>query len=452
MYVWSPNRKMIASPRSFERLTRVLDDLVDERVGIIRVVEEWPREAGGPEFFHYYAEACNTEGFTVQKNFGDTGGASANRNIALGKAIGEAVERYCSAIYDPDDFPLASYREMTMPCIHPDQIVWYSSTQYQSPRFPYVPFTEQTPICWAPALDPLTLETIFVPASLLYIPYRFQEERGESCIGQRISTGLACHCSYQEAALAAICEVIERDAITLTWQACLSWPQISLESLSPANRDLVTRFEQAGNTVTLLYLAMDHRLPTILSIAQGLRDGAPALCFAASTEMNPEHAVRKSLEELAHTRRLAQELITYRPKFSPGLNFENVIGQDGHVHLYCHREFSYLAEFMLASQTQITFQEIPHFFMNDPDADLPALLRRIQDVHHRILLADLTTPDIREMGLWVIKAVIPGFHPMFLGHRFRALGGNRLWNLPQQLGFSGISSQTGDNPAPHPFP
>ena len=443
---------MITPPKSFERLESVLGNLVDERVGIIRVVEEWPREPGGPDFFHYYAEACNTKGFSVQKNFGETGGASANRKIALGKAVGEAVERYCSAIYDPNEFPLVSYQSASFPCIHPARFVWYSPEQYGTPGFPYVPFTEQTLVCWTPLQDPLTQETQYVPTALIYVPYLFQEERGEACIGQRISTGLACHCSYEEAAIAAICEVVERDAITITWQAQVAWPHIHLESLSDPNRELVSRFERTGSSVTLLYLAMDHKLPTILAVAHGHHASAPALCFAASTEMNPEHAVRKSLEELAHTRRLAQELTTHRPNFIPGPEFENVKGQDAHVHLYCHSQFSHLAKFIFASPKKISFQDLQQFSVNEPKADFQTLLHEIRTSDHHVLLADLTTPDVRELGLWVVKAVIPGFHPLFLGHRLRALGGTRLWTLPQALGFPGISQDTRDNPAPHPFP
>jgi ribosomal protein S12 methylthiotransferase accessory factor len=330
--------------------------------------------------------------------------------------------------------------------------VWYSLEQYRTPGFLYVPFTELTPVSWAPLQDPLTKDTHAVPAALLYVPYLLQEERGEACIGQRISTGLACHCSYEEAAIAAICEVIERDAITITWQAQVAWPHIHLETLSAPNRELVARFERIGSTVTLLYLAMDHGLPTILAVAQGHRADSPALCFAASTEMNPEHAVRKSLEELAHTRRLAQELTIHRPRFSPGPNFEHVNGQDAHVHLYCHQDSSHLAEGIFASPERISFEDLPRFSVDDPSTDFLTLLHRVRKVNHQVLLADLTTPDVRELGLWVIKAVIPGFHPLFLGHHIRALGGSRLWELPQQLGFSGISKDRGDNPAPHPFP
>jgi len=100
---------MIGLKNSANRLIQTLDFLVDKRVGIIGLLEEIHREPGTPEFFHFYAEACNTGAFVTQKNFKYTGGAAADRTRAIGKAVGEAVERYCGAIYDVEEFPLTSF-------------------------------------------------------------------------------------------------------------------------------------------------------------------------------------------------------------------------------------------------------------------------------------------------------------------------------------------------------
>ncbi len=67
-------------------------------------------------------------------------------------------------------------------------------------------------------------------------------------------------------------------------------------------------------------------------------------------------------------------------------------------------------------------------------------------------LVDLTTEDVRPLGLRVTRAVVPGFHPLVLGHRRRALGGRRLWEVPGKLGYPGRSPEQGDNPLPHPYP
>jgi len=65
---------MITRNPSFHRLANIVDDLVDEHVGIVKYVKEFRRESGMPDFFCYYAKACNTLAFGPFKNFSNTGG------------------------------------------------------------------------------------------------------------------------------------------------------------------------------------------------------------------------------------------------------------------------------------------------------------------------------------------------------------------------------------------
>ncbi len=67
-------------------------------------------------------------------------------------------------------------------------------------------------------------------------------------------------------------------------------------------------------------------------------------------------------------------------------------------------------------------------------------------------MCDVTTEDVRALGLTVVRALVPGYHPLFMGYHLRALGGERLWTIPQRLGYRGITRADGDYPYPHPFP
>jgi ribosomal protein S12 methylthiotransferase accessory factor len=443
---------MKANLLPFQRLFGVVDYLVDDHVGIIRYVRQEPKEPGAPDFFHFSAQACNTMAFSRQQNFAMAGGASANRDVAMAKAIGEAVERYCAALYAVEELPLLSLESAPFTCMPPSEFALYSWDQYTRPGFPFVPFENTTLVRWTPALDLVTGETWHLPAAMVFLPYFYDQERGEYPIVQPISTGLACHCSPTEAAIAAICEVIERDAFTISWQARLAMPHLLIETLSTRNRDLVARFERTGSSVTVLSITTDVGVPTILSILRSRAPEAPALVFAASADIDPEHAVRKSLEELAHTRRLAQQLKTNLPPSVPTLQFDNIVSQDDHVRFYCDEANTPLAEFILASTTPLAFDEIENLATEDAPRNLEILTDKVRAVNHRVLVADLTTPDVRELGLAVVRAVIPGFHPLCIGHKIRALGGSRLWEVPQRLGYQGIARDSGDNPAPHPYP
>ena len=436
----------------FRRLSDVLGVLVDDRVGIVRRVVESPRQAGAPDFFHYYAQASNTSAFCQQENFPNTGGASAIREVAIGKAVGEAVERYCSAIFDVEEFPLTAFEDASFACVSPEEFSLYAAHQTRLLDFPWVPFNSSTKVRWAPAIDLMAGSQCYVPAGMVYVPYYYYIESGDNPIVQPMSTGLACHCSLAEAAISAICEVIERDAFTITWQAMLSMPKINLESLSEANLDLVHRFEQDRCSVTLLNITLDNCVPTILGILSGRSPELPSLVFAASSEASPESAVRKTLEELAHTRRYAKQIKDHFPPVDPNNDYASVTDQVSHLNLYSRHENAHLADFLFSSDELIDFSDIEALSSSDVEQTLDAILVRIQSTGHRVLLANLTTPDVGEIGLSVVRAIIPGYHPLFVGHRIRALGGERLWSVPQRLGYIGISRESGDNPHPHGYP
>jgi ribosomal protein S12 methylthiotransferase accessory factor len=437
---------------SLHRLIDIYEYLVDDRVGIVKYIEEMPRLAGEPDFHLFAGQACNTSVFSGLKNFGRTGGASATRDSAMAKALGEAVERYCSAQFDVDDLPLYTAAEAPFPCAPPGEFAFNSPDQYEEPGFTWVPFTEQTPVRWTPTLDLTTGATCYAPAGTIFVPYFYYRGTSDSPIVLPISTGLACHCSFAEAALNGICEVIERDAFMITWQARLSRTQIRAETLSDANYDLVQRFERTGSSVTLLNLTMDTGVPVSLAVLRGHDPGAAPLVFAAAAHLNPEHAVRKSLEELALTARHVQKISSLLPPLPHDPTYANITDQKSHLHFWADPANTSLADFIFASAERIDFQDLENLETGDPQRDVQILADKVRGVGHRVLVADLTTDDVRALGLSVVHAIIPGFHPLFMDHRQRALGGYRLWEIPQKLGYEGITRATGDNPLPHPYP
>ena len=443
---------MNRSYKSLRRLLDVIDHLVDDRVGIIHSVVEIPRRAGDPEFFQYLGQACNTQALSGKMNFSATGGVSTDRESAIAKAVGEAVERYCSAFYETDEMPLCSYESATFPCVAADKFALYSHEQYRQQDFPYVPFETTTPVRWAQVINPMNGEVTFLPAAMVYLPYYYDFSEQESPIVQPMSTGLACHCSTNEAAIGAICEVIERDAFTITWQAALARPCIVVETLDDANYDRVNRFRDAGHSVTLFDITLDVGVPTVLSVLRNNVPQAPALVLAAAADLSPERAVCKSLEELEHTRRYSQLITSHMPRLVPDPQYKNVVDQISHLNFWCDHINAPLADFLFASDKRIDFNEMTNLATGDAGQDLDGLLAKLHTIGHQSFIVDITTPDIEELGLVVMRAVIPGFHPMFLGHELRALGGSRLWEIPQKLGYRGVDRITGDNPIPHPFP
>jgi len=250
--------------RPDSHLLEVSDALVDPRVGIIANVTDVPRHPGGPDFFTFHAQACNTAAFVGSRNFGSTAGSSLRRERAIAKALGEAIERYCSAIYDPRDFLLHTHRKAPKGAIDPELFALYSNEQYLTAAFPYRPFTRDSPVRWTTAIDLTSQQLAYVPAAMVYVPYYFSED--ETPFIQPMSTGLACHTTYERAVISGICEVIERDSFSLAWLQGFSPPRINLHTLSDECRAIIQTFERTGRNVVLLNITRDTHIPTILAV------------------------------------------------------------------------------------------------------------------------------------------------------------------------------------------
>ncbi|OYY69356.1 YcaO-like family protein [Sphingomonas sp. 28-63-12] len=424
--------------------------LCDPRMGIVNDVAEIPIEPGSPRFFHFAARACNTQAFVAQRNFYQTGGAAVTREIALAKAVGEAVERYCGAIYDRETLPLASAAAASFACVDPGQFALYSAAQYAEPGFPWVPFTRETMIRWTPATDLLSGDIVHVPAAFVWIPYSFVRGSSDAPIGQPISTGLACHGSRPRAILGGLYEVVERDCFTIAWQAGIAPPRIRAETIPDAAYDMVRRFEETGDRVILLDITTDNGIPCILSVLLSDAPERPARVFAASADLDPARALAKAVEELAHTRRYAQQIRRHLPPVSDQNDWEDIVTQMDHLNFAADPANSAVIDSLLGSNERRSFADYASLATN-PDDDVITAASRIEDTGHRAYAADLTSADMAMLGLHVWRVIVPGYHPLFMGYRIRALGGTRLFTVPQRLGHPGVAPGQ-DRGVPHPYP
>jgi len=436
------------------RIALAAEFLVDPVVGIVQFVREVPRDAGGPNFFHFAARACNTSAFSRQRNFFDTGGASVNRERAAAKALGEAVERYSSALYEVNELPLTAYDGASFACVDPSSFALFGQSQYDDPGFLYVPFERSTSVRWTEMTELGTNKRLHCPAARVYMPYTYYQGSGDSPIDQPISTGLACHGSLPAATLSALCEVIERDAVSICWQAMMSPPQIRIETLDDENYAISQRFNQSGSRLVMFDITLDHGVPTVLSVLLGQASQTPGLVVAAAAAPDPVDAARKSLEELAHSRRYCQFVRVEMPPMSAEPpRFAEVCDQLTHLRFFANHDNVHWADFLFQSNERKDFDQLDAgLACGDASRELAAVVERVRGVGEQALMRELTTPDVAALGLHVVRCVVPGFHQIHMGHETRSLGGQRLWTLPQTLGYRGIDKADGDNPAPHPYP
>jgi ribosomal protein S12 methylthiotransferase accessory factor len=432
-------------------LAAAFDRLYDPRIGIIAGLDEAPPEPGSPDFIHVAARTCDTAVLGGAPGPFTVAAAAASRESAVIGALRAGLARYAAAFYERQGLPLSSYAEAGFPCIPPETLALFSQDQYRRAGFPYVPFDRDTPVRWARAIDLATGESIHVPAGLVWHPFRYVRSAGDRPVMPAHPAGLAAGDSVAEAALTGICEVVARDSAALFWHSLTAPPILDSATLPPPLRDLLGRFEIGGDRVTLLDVTTDNRVPSYVAALSSERPEAPSLVFGLAADLDPAAAVRGALLDLAAARREAVSAMFDRAAPSPTNDWEDVIEPADHLAFAADPGNRPLIASFLDSDDRRQLADRDNAATGSAGGDLEVLIGRVTGTGRRVLAANVTSEDLAELGLAVCRAVIPGYQPLAAGHALRALGGARLYETPQRLGYRGIMRGSAGNPAPHPF-
>lgn len=441
-----------------EITVRKSNDLVSPFTGIIKRLESISLQPDDPQFYHYYSEIGDISRFTQLKCFTEHGGAAIDENSAIAKAVGEGIERYCGAFYCPDDFIRSSYRNMKEEAINPASFNLFSEKQYNEFSFPYVPFQEDTLTNWVYGFSLLKPRKILVPANFVYIPFEYPTV--EETIVNPISTGLSCANTPEEALLSSINEVVERDAFIITWLNRLPMPRVQFDPDEfPLVQQCIDNFEKFNieciiNDITL-DIPINVFMVTLISKYSG--DDVPALAVATKAGLDLEHTLLGCIEEAAHTRiwarMLMREYLTGVSEDRDDYNYTDITDNRGHVLFYCNPDSVKNLDFLIKNKHIKKLKKESTRNNMGPLDQLKQSLDILHDRGFEIIGVDVTTPDIAEIGLHVIRVIIPGLHPLHLGYKNRCLGGKRLYEIPGKLGFTrGPVKEEDINPYPHPFP
>ena len=393
----------------------------------------------------------NTTIFNGIDNIGITAGTSLNRDKALAKAIGEGIERYCACSYSYDQFIFSNYQEFNENALHPKDYQLYLEYQFESKDFPLKKFTTETKLNWHKATDCKTEETIYVPASLVYCPYEIDAGKNEPQIVETISTGLAAHCSYDEAAINGLLEVIERNNFMCTWLSNESPVNLNFLSLTDEHNELIKAHEKVGYIVNLCYNTGKDGIPSFIALLKGTRPHNVPILVAAATHLDPIQAVTKSLEELALMERFCQRKRLKPSSLASDADFKKVQGLLDHIMLWYNPKIWPYADFLMNNNKSISLKDIPNLHQDDPEKDLSNLVNSINDQGYKTIIADISTEDLESLGLHVVRAIVPGYIPLNKSYACRPLGTRYLSSYFADKGVKETQIPHLVNPIPHPF-
>ena len=425
---------------------------VDDRVGLIRWVFDIPIEPGEPRIFNASVKMADTTRYNPRPCYDNNGGSGLTREQARNAAIGEGLERYCCSVFDPADLVLGSAAELSSAyeLCRPSQFALFHPEQ--PGRYPRT--DEETKLAWTWGWSLPRKRAALVPSCLVYMPYfPCFPDRGEEVAGPAVSTGLACARSVEEAALKGIYESVERDAFMIAWSNRLPVPRVDHQSQPDLARLYRERLRRDGLRYVLLRITTDIPIPSFLCLLIDERRTPPMICAGAAADLDPIRAAGKAMTEAVQTREWAKFLGGGGRKFQFAPDFSDIRDFEDHVALYAYGDMLHAVQFLMSESNECISGCWDNGSVRDAKRDLERTVEILAARDLEIIALDLTSPDVAECGYHVARVMIPELQPLDADHLHRFMGGRRLYEVPQRMGYAeGPTNIESLNIYPHPFP
>jgi ribosomal protein S12 methylthiotransferase accessory factor len=422
--------------------------LIHPRFGLVRRVVRQPTPPELPAaFVAYSADVADTRRFAPwiadRYAFGATLGSDEGARDA---ALGEAVERYCANAV-PHGLRAASYLDLLTagePAVDPAEWVLYSSAQYATSDFPFVPMTADLRVRWVEGRDLASGRPVLVPASLAYLNFRHPTYASEPPTNGVILPGIAAGRSREDAERAAIAEIVERDAVTLWWQRNEPAIRVRWQSSRRLQALLAPRSPASRITYEVFAIPSEFGAPVIGAL---LDDPDRAIVTMGSAcRADPLAAIAKALTEAIQLRAFSVDLLDADSRIWRGArsglhdqrcffpyradrsyldcvteHFAEAEDFATHAQLYLDRRMREHLERITAAEDEVDPSDLPRL----AGEERGALLRRLAECGRRVVSVDVTTSDVAATGLRVVRVLVPGLYPNAPA-AFPFHGGSRL--------------------------
>ena len=173
------------------------------------------------------------------------------------------------------------------------------------PRRAGIPFDVDRPLLWIEGRGLAAGEPVWLPYELVHTDYRLPQPPAAGCFP--VSTnGLAAGNTRDEAVRHALCELIERDALSLWHQLPLCARRATAVDAATVQdmgcRAVLDRFAEAGFALALFDVTGDLAVPAFLALLVDRRDSAGHPGLGTACHPRPATALLKALLEAVQVR------------------------------------------------------------------------------------------------------------------------------------------------------
>lgn len=417
--------------------------IISQESGILTHIMKLPRFNYDPKLISYGIWPCDTKALLGAKYGGRSSGCSDEWKQSILGTIGETVERYCCVFYNADDLITASYKDLKGKAIHPSEFALFHEKQYEDVNFPFTPFDEECETIWVPCIDLVNGQEVYYPGEMVYTPW----VEDVNWLGISTSTGLAAHTNLYKAILTGLYEVIERDSFVITWSQKISAPKIKI---TQEIQDHIDQRFPKGFEFHFIDITYDLEVPTVFGFCFGEAEYGKFVAVGTAARSTYADALKKVIVEIGQAVPYFRYLLEKKEDWYP-TDFDQILSFEDHSVFYLKR--TDLLHVFDTWRDKAAEKEID-FFEEDNRADeekIKSIISVLDANGCNVLLKDITTPDVKQVGFISIKVLVPQLIQMSGAYPYYFLGGSRLYDVPKKVGYP-VHQFEDLNKYPHPFP
>lgn len=361
---------------------------------------------------YYLSSVADTTVFSDGKAPGQAAGAATEWSAAFMKSVGEALERYGAASYRTESLVQGTEIEIAETVspsafVCPDQQHEYDGSE---------------PILWIQGSDLGSKDPVLLPAEFVVFPPPEQRFR------PAITTGLGLGSSGVSALLSGLYEVVERDAAMIGWYS--SFEPLRLEFKDERIETLRRRASAEDLEVTVMLMTQDIDIPVVTACVHRMSEW-PQFAVGSSAALDATRAgvgaVQEALQNWMELRAMGQSRAADEPS-----------------NIAEYASFPAVARSFIDVRRTVSATAVSENETSGGRDELREVLRRIHDCGLSVYASRLTTRDLNQLGVDVVRVLVPQAQPLFLGESYF---GDRASTVPQGLGYTALL----DGPE-HPYP
>ena len=223
-----------------------------------------------------------------EERFGS--GLAVTSDESMVKALAEAYERYVSGDLRVDE--IGSAKKLKNEWLDPRKIVPLQSFAYK--RYDWKRFNPNHKWQWVKGKRYNSGNPVMVPVDIVFYPLSFRQLNRNQCFSCN-SNGVAAHTDWDVAVEKALLELIERDAISVTWYGKREVRAIPVSILCDDIKLRMQHWIDKGWKVKFLNLTLDS-VPVVLAVIFS-ENMYPSFVAGASANLDWNTAITKAWDE-----------------------------------------------------------------------------------------------------------------------------------------------------------